>query len=274
MRRPYRPAGTMATVVMALLILDALMVFPAMFLTWQLFGVLEDAHRAQAAPAHRQKDEEAANRAAEAARAIAQKEEDLEILRGFFGLGVLAVRIPLIIVFAMWIYRANWNARALGAKRMEFTPGWSVGWYFIPIANLFKPYLAMKETWKATQTPAFEDWRQAPSSGLLPLWWFLWIAHGILGQIAFRLSWYAETLDMKRLAAQVDLVSDFASLPLAFVALLLVRGLTALQEENYQLREQVGWPEPEPEYVEDEEDEEPLVEDDTYPPERYDRPYQ
>jgi hypothetical protein len=34
------------------------------------------------------------------------------------------------ILVLMWIYRANANARRLGVSGMQFTPGWSVGWYF------------------------------------------------------------------------------------------------------------------------------------------------
>jgi hypothetical protein len=40
------------------------------------------------------------------------------------------------IMLLVWIYRANQNARALGAEDMEFTPRWSVGWFFVPIASL------------------------------------------------------------------------------------------------------------------------------------------
>src|ERR1700754_3506800 len=66
---------------------------------------------------------------------------------------IAIVRFPLlvttIIVFAVWIHRANRNARALGAVGMRFSPGWAVGWFFVPIANLWKPYQAMKEIWQA-----------------------------------------------------------------------------------------------------------------------------
>lgn len=45
------------------------------------------------------------------------------------------------VFIGMWIYRAAWNGRVFaGARQLDFTPGWSVGWYFLPIANLWKPY--------------------------------------------------------------------------------------------------------------------------------------
>ncbi len=69
------------------------------------------------------------------------------------GLFQYSIDIATIILFAMWIYRANFNARQLGAKNMKFTPGWSVGYYFIPFLNLWRPYQAMKEIWKASKNP-------------------------------------------------------------------------------------------------------------------------
>ena len=47
-------------------------------------------------------------------------------------------------------HRANYNARQLGAADMRFTPGWAVGWHFIPIAWFWKPYQAMTEIWRAS----------------------------------------------------------------------------------------------------------------------------
>ena len=47
----------------------------------------------------------------------------------------LVVALVVVVLFCCWIYRANCNARALGAQGMSFTPGWSVGWFFIPIAS-------------------------------------------------------------------------------------------------------------------------------------------
>ena len=61
--------------------------------------------------------------------------------------------VVVIVLFCIWIYRANYNARQLGATDMQFSPGWAVGWNFIPIANLWKPYQAMREIWQASADP-------------------------------------------------------------------------------------------------------------------------
>lgn len=84
------------------------------------------------------------------ATAAAESNDQRQKVIGLFQAGVA---ITTIILFAMWIYRANFNARSLGAQKMKFTPGWSVGYYFIPFLNLWRPYQAMKEIWKASKTP-------------------------------------------------------------------------------------------------------------------------
>ena len=58
-----------------------------------------------------------------------------------------------------WLYLANANAFALGAEDMMVSPGLAVAWFFIPFANLFMPYLTMRDTWKASAKP--RDWQAA-----------------------------------------------------------------------------------------------------------------
>lgn len=77
------------------------------------------------------------------------------------------------IVFSMWLYRMNYNAHGFSEKPMRFTPGWSVGWYFVPIFNLFRPYQVMCELWKVSHNPRQSHATEGPS--LLKEWWALWI---------------------------------------------------------------------------------------------------
>ena len=85
----------------------------------------------------------------------------------------LIVFVVTGIVFLFWIYRANVNCHGFGAKNMRFSPRWSIGYFFIPILNLFEPYLAMKEIWQVSTDPT--AWRQEKGSALLGWWWGLWL---------------------------------------------------------------------------------------------------
>lgn len=81
----------------------------------------------------------------------------------------LAFYILCGVLILRWIYRANYNARQIGAAGMTFSPGWSVGWYFVPIAAFWKPYQAMKEIWRAARVHRigrrFTEVRFCPGGG-------------------------------------------------------------------------------------------------------------
>lgn len=143
------------------------------------------------------------------------------------GILYLAVFIISGILILKWIYRANYNARQLGAKNMDFTPGWSIGYYFIPILTLWKPYLAMREIWQASQEPS--DWGFANVSPILPFWWALWILSGMLGQVILRFSLKAEELDE---LINLNLITQFSNtldIPLALVTLAIINGIYKMQ---------------------------------------------
>jgi hypothetical protein len=126
--------------------------------------------------------------------------------------------VVTVVVFGCWIHRASSNVRALGASGMEFTPGWAVGYYFIPIACFWKPFQAMREIWKASKNPL--HWYDQPTDQILGWWWFGWITSNVLGQIDFRMSMAASTVSSLSAASVIGIVdSAFCvfSIPLALV---------------------------------------------------------
>jgi len=149
--------------------------------------------------------------------------------------------ITYLVVFVVsgffilrWIHRANYNARYF-VGGMEFTPAGSIGWYFVPIFTLWKPYLAMKEIWKVSYFT--EDWLNAKASSLLAWWWFLWLTNGFLGQIVFRLSMHTENINDLMVVNRVYLASDLASLPLVLVTLMLVNNIYKAQMYHINRKE-------------------------------------
>ncbi|RMF61099.1 MAG: DUF4328 domain-containing protein [Calditrichaeota bacterium] len=151
--------------------------------------------------------------------------------------GVLQILITSItlILGGIWIYRSNENVRKLGGKDMEFTPGWAVGWYFIPFANLWKPYQAMKELWLYSQST--EEWHKYQSPRILPWWWGLWLISGFLGQLSLRLSLRAEGIDTLILASITEVVGDALDIPLIIIFLILIKQI--YQGQMRQFRQQM-----------------------------------
>jgi len=152
-----------------------------------------------------------------------------DALQGLVAIAYLIVFIITGVAFLKWIYRANLNSRGFGAKDMKFTPGWSIGYYFIPILNLYKPYHAMKEIWQVSKSP--ENWQAQEASDLLTWWWALWLLAGFVDQALFRLSWDAETPDALQAVTVVSIVSCLISIPLCMVAITLVKKISGRQLE-------------------------------------------
>ena len=147
--------------------------------------------------------------------------------QGIIGIIYLIVFVVSGILILRWIHRANYNAWQLGAENMKFSPGWSIGYYFIPILTLWKPYQAMKEIWKASKEPS--NWESQETSGILPLWWALWLISNALGQAIFRLSMRAEELPELMNLNIITQVSDFLDIFLALVFLAVVNRIHSFQ---------------------------------------------
>ena len=46
-----------------------------------------------------------------------------EIIQALIAIPATLVSLLLIVLIARWIFRAAWNVRHLGARRLEFSPG-------------------------------------------------------------------------------------------------------------------------------------------------------
>ncbi|MCP5535343.1 MAG: DUF4328 domain-containing protein [Akkermansiaceae bacterium] len=134
--------------------------------------------------------------------------------------------IVTVVVFAMWINRSCKNAWLLDPPRMRITPGWSVGYYFIPILNLWKPYLAMKEIRSASYG------RDHALRRTLPLWWTFWIISSMLGQIIFRMYLNSDSDESYLMACKLSFVSVPVDVILNYIAMILVTGITTAQKRR------------------------------------------
>jgi hypothetical protein len=111
------------------------------------------------------------------ARFVILPDDDLMLLfEGPYFVSLLAC----YVVVSMWIYRTNANAHSLGAD-MSFTPGWAVGWFFIPVACLFMPFQAVREVWDESHLLAGRH--EEVESSLVGWWWGLWIASTIISNL-------------------------------------------------------------------------------------------
>jgi Domain of unknown function (DUF4328) len=160
-----------------------------------------------------------------------------DLIALLMGLGVLVVYVSLVIAFLLWLYRVSKNLPALGnvKSKIEYTPGWAVGWFFIPFANLVMPYKAVREVWEKSD-PAIKSesdimFTPPASAPLLLGWWISWIASNVLSNISWRLDGRS-TLGTQGFVAGVDIISDVAGIISAVLAILVVKGIDRRQAER------------------------------------------
>ena len=138
--------------------------------------------------------------------------------------------IVTIVFFSMWIYRAAANIVAAGTTGFDYTAGWAVGWYFIPFANLYKPFAAMRQIWNASHGGQGDQLDQG--EGLLTLWWTTWLISNIASNISFRLSMNPDSVEQLTLGQQIGAFAALVSLALYPAACRLVGRITAAQRER------------------------------------------
>ncbi|TWU13557.1 hypothetical protein CA54_23920 [Symmachiella macrocystis] len=149
-----------------------------------------------------------------------------------FGAAIV-VYLMTAVLFLRWTYLASRNARSLVAEKLEYSPGWAVGWFFVPIVNFWKPYQVMIEIFKASNPNMDDDWQESSSPPATSRWWTMWVIAIIIGRVSSRMSMRAKTLDDFLASSQVSLVVDVVCVALGIAAISLVSSLQTWQTEKY-----------------------------------------
>ena len=139
----------------------------------------------------------------------------------------LIMGVPAFILFILWYFRANKNIHAFGAKGVT-SPIMSVIWWFVPIANLWKPYYVTQEIWKASnpEVKLFEgiEWKNHPSSKLIKQWWILALS-SIVVSVLFGIfvgSTFSTQLDTRpEQSINVTLLGNVLAIPFLVVGIIL-----------------------------------------------------
>jgi hypothetical protein len=92
------------------------------------------------------------------------------------------VWIGVVIAFCMWTHRVARNLPALGGRGLKYTPGWAVGWFFIPIANLAMPYFVAAEIWRESDPEQrhLDGQEIKPASPLVAGWWTTYVIYAVV----------------------------------------------------------------------------------------------
>ena len=144
-------------------------------------------------------------------RASYDATRDADRLVGVAAVGFLAVLVATAVVFIVWMWRGAKNNEVLDRIRPRYTPGWSIGGWFIPIANLWIPVRVMHDLWQGSDPEIgnYHDWRGLRRTPLIGWWWGLYLTSRLF---------------------TVTTIGVVTAVPAAILAIVLVRAITARQE--------------------------------------------
>jgi hypothetical protein len=145
------------------------------------------------------------------------------------------------IALLVWIYPAQKNLPALQPTwPLEISPGWAVGWFFVPIMNLFRPFQAMRQLWNESDPEQLQIGPNRtdillppPPVVLVGWWWGLRIVSGIAGRVFARAEG-GETIEglIGTSCIAIALVI-FLDLPLLLCQWRMIRTIQTNQELRY-----------------------------------------
>jgi hypothetical protein len=150
-----------------------------------------------------------------------------DLIYGAVGVTQAGAFVACAIAWLVWMHRSYANLALLGDGRSDQTPGWAVGYWFIPIVNLWKPYQLTLEMWRRNATG--NRGNVGPVPALFVCWWALWIAQGVLGRVFMSLARNAETIPALQTMIVVGVFKDCVGIAGAAVAWCIVSGIDRMQ---------------------------------------------
>lgn len=161
--------------------------------------------------------------------------------------------VAIVVVWAIWFRRLRLNAEVFAPGQHRFSSGWAAGSWFTPVVNLWFPKQIANDIWRASSPQGPHNVRR----GLLNGWWVTWIVGLVanaVGTIRYNtlrskvesdsyqpsLSEARSDLDDLHGILALDMFAVVVFIAAAILALLLVRQITAMQEQRASLPPQVG----------------------------------
>lgn len=154
---------------------------------------------------------------------------------------LIVVGIISFIALLVWIYAVHRNLPALGATGLEFTPGWAVGWFFVPILNLFKPCQALFEIWNGSdpaRLPRQDLDASVQSGAIVGWWWGLRIIAALVGQLFAVYARQSSSIEELVTVTWITIVVIFVlDIPTNICEIVILRTVERNQEVRHRLME-------------------------------------
>ncbi|MFD4278893.1 DUF4328 domain-containing protein [Streptomyces cyaneofuscatus] len=143
-----------------------------------------------------------------------------------------AVFLVTGILFILWFHRSRRNAEVFDPSVQKMGPGWAVGGWFVPVANLWFPYRVADGIWTGSAPIGPEGGRTAVPRAPLNFWWALWIATLLTDRITAYVQDTSMEPEQQAHALALVAAADALEIAAAVLAILFVRALTRMQVER------------------------------------------
>ncbi|MER7674662.1 DUF4328 domain-containing protein [Kitasatospora sp. NPDC096128] len=138
--------------------------------------------------------------------------------------------------FLTWFYRARVNAEVLYPHGHQRARGWAIGGWFTPVVQFWFPRQIVGDIWQAGVRPDASGVRPPLSETLLNFWWIsFWLAK-LTNRIGTQSTDGAHYPDEYQQGLLWVIASDVLEVVAAVLAVLVVRKVTAMQEERFAER--------------------------------------
>ncbi len=135
------------------------------------------------------------------------------------------------VLFLIWFYNAYEN-NSKRISKTNFSVGWSIGAWFVPIISWFRPYNIMDEINRNANKILNNRGVTIKSHGkaLIAIWWGLFLTTVFLSRVLLKLSLRADTIDNLIWATIGDMIISALGIALSIVTIIMIKKF-ALKEE-------------------------------------------
>ena len=153
----------------------------------------------------------------------------LEQTVSYFGFSLFTATA---VMFLVWLHRAYSNLPSLGVPHPDFSSGWVIVSWFVPILNLFRPYQIVKYIWNKSDPETVgvgDGYYDTGGNSTLKAWWGFWLAGDIL---SFQIYSDTENLGVQMAVILVGVLGSGLTVIAACLAIAVVRDINSRQEER------------------------------------------
>lgn len=150
----------------------------------------------------------------------------------FSSVGFLFAFAWSAIIISRWIFRAMKNLREAGHET-TVSPGWAVGWHFIPVALLWMPFRGTAQIWRGSLSGDPLGDTKLPAS--MRIWWTMWLLGNFTSFFAVRIQdmgYSTDDFSQVSVGLGIGILSTIAHIVSALLLLNIMKSVSASQHNQ------------------------------------------